>query len=413
MLPTDPKGELLEKASMLWRDSATLKRGLPQKSRIAVADVVISMNGYYSNLIEGHRTRPADIEAALARNFSNVPKERERQMLHFAHLEALRKAEESLTPETPITSPDYLCWLHGEIFSHLPEDFQSDQSSDKNARRVRPGEIRTEDVAVGRHLAPAHGSLGAMLQHFDRSYRNEVRDSPASLIAAAAAHQRLAWIHPFNDGNGRIARMVTHLWFIQAGAGGNGLWTLSRGLARSVDRYKDLLANADEKRMNDFDGRGRMSNRKLFEFCSYIIETSHDQVNYMSKALEIDRLADRLTGAILHKELAGELPKRSEKVIREALIKGEIARTDAATVMGVSPRTAQPVVQTLVQQGFLRSPSERGKLSVGFPTEICAFVFPELFPAGGDSKEPPAKSLPSPERIQSRRGNADGYSGRK
>jgi Fic family protein len=382
MLPSDSAGALLEKAGLLWRDSATLKGILPEPSRMAVADVVRSMNGYYSNLIEGHKTRPLDIEAALTRNFSNVPKERERQLLHYAHLETLRKAEESLTPETRVTSAEYLCWLHGEFFGHLPEEFLVVRTDDGKEHLVHPGRIRTENVAVGQHLAPAHESLGEMLERFDRAYRHEIRDSPSSLIAAAAAHHRLTWIHPFDDGNGRIARMLTHLWFIQAGAGGAGLWTLSRGLARNVDDYKSLLAGADEKRLSDFDGRGRMSDRKLFEFCVYLLDTARDQVDYMAKTLQIDTLADRLAAAVLYKEHSGELPKRSSKLVREALIKGRIARTEAATIMGVSPRTAQPVVQTLVKRGYLKSPSERGKLTVGFPTEICAFAFPELFLTG-------------------------------
>ncbi len=223
MLPSDPGSILLEKASLLWRDSATLKAILPEPSRAAVADVVRSMNGYYSNLIEGHKTRPLDIEAALTQNFSSTPKERECQLLHYAHLETLRKAEELLTPDTKITSAEYLCWLHGEFFSHLPAELLVFRAQDGKEYHVAPGNIRTHNVAVGQHLAPAHESLVGILERFDRAYRHEVRDAPASLVAAAAAHHRLTWIHPFDDGNGRIARLLTHLWFIQAGAGGAGL----------------------------------------------------------------------------------------------------------------------------------------------------------------------------------------------
>lgn len=382
MLPSDPGAILLEKAGLLWRDSATLKSILPGPSRAAVADVVRSMNGYYSNLIEGHKTRPLDIEAALTRNFSSAPKERERQFLHYAHLETLRKAEELLTPDTKITSSEYLCWLHGEFFGHLPGELLVFRAEDGKEYHVEPGKIRTHNVAVGQHLAPAHESLAGILERFDGAYQHEVRDAPNSLVAAVAAHHRLTWIHPFGDGNGRIARMLTHLWFIQAGAGGAGLWTLSRGLARGVEHYKSLLAKADEKRMGDFDGWGRMSDRRLFEFCAYLLDAGRDQVDYMAKTLQMETLSDRLAAAVLYKEHSGELPKRSSKLIREALIKGSLARTKASVIMDVSARTAQPIVRTLVKRGYLRSPSERGKLTVGFPTEICAFAFPELFPTG-------------------------------
>jgi hypothetical protein len=57
--------------------------------------------------------------------------------------------------------------------------------------------------------------------------------------------------------------MATHLWFKKAGASGSGLWTLSRGLARNLEEYRTRLSQADEKRMNEHDRRGRMSERKL------------------------------------------------------------------------------------------------------------------------------------------------------
>ncbi len=125
-----------------------------------------------------------------------------------------------------------------------------------------------------------------------------------------------------------------------------------------------------------------MSDRQLFAFCAWLLDTARDQVAYMAKTLQIETLAGRLAAAVLHKEHSGELPKRSSKLVREALIKGRLARTEASAIMGVSPRTAQPIVRTLVKRGYLQSPSERGKLAVGFPAEICAFAFPELFPTG-------------------------------
>ena len=257
MEPTIPSGnkeELVGVAQSVWRDSAALRGMLPEPSRKAVADVVRSMNGYYSNLIEGHKTRPADIEAALAHSFSKSPKERERQMLHAAHLDTLSLAEEGLSDDTPITSPEYMCWLHKEFFKRLPDGMRVVQTSDGKEYRFEPGAIREANVSVGAHLAPDSRSLGKMLQYFDHKYAPHISDSPESLIAACASHHRLVWIHPFDDGNGRIARMATHLWFKKAGAGGSGLWTLSRGLARNLEEYRTRLSQADEKRMNDYSG---------------------------------------------------------------------------------------------------------------------------------------------------------------
>lgn len=118
-------------------------------------------------------------------------------------------------------------------------------------------------MSVGRHLAPASKRLGDFLKRFTGFYGPLVTTKPDSLIAAAAAHHRLTWMHPFLDGNGRVARLFAHAWFAKAGVDGDGLWTISRGLARRKSDYQAALANADEKRVNDCDGRGCLSQRYL------------------------------------------------------------------------------------------------------------------------------------------------------
>ncbi|WP_407046050.1 Fic family protein [Mesorhizobium abyssinicae] len=65
------------------------------------------------------------------------------------------------------------------------------------------------------------------------------------IIACAAAHLRLAWIHPFLDGNGRIARLFSYAWLCELNVG-SSLWSVARGLARQVDEYKARLQAADE-----------------------------------------------------------------------------------------------------------------------------------------------------------------------
>jgi Fic family protein len=62
-----------------------------------------------------------------------------------------------------------------------------------------------------------------------------------TIIAAAAAHHWLLWIHPFLDGNGRVARLMSHAMLLEALDTG-GIWSIARGLARNVNSYKSHLA---------------------------------------------------------------------------------------------------------------------------------------------------------------------------
>ncbi len=77
-----------------------------------------------------------------------------------------------------------------------------------------------------------------------------------AVLAMAAAHHRLVWIHPFLDGNGRVARLMSHAMLLELLDTGS-LWSIARGLARNVQAYKTHLASCDMGRRNDLDGRAR------------------------------------------------------------------------------------------------------------------------------------------------------------
>ena len=63
------RAELQDLTVELAAASAGLRRSLPDGVVAALADLVRSMNCYYSNLIEGHDTHPVDIERALKDDF--------------------------------------------------------------------------------------------------------------------------------------------------------------------------------------------------------------------------------------------------------------------------------------------------------------------------------------------------------
>src|SRR5436305_942518 len=82
-----------------------------------------------------------------------------------------------------------------------------------------------------------HEALGSFLHRFALFYDPAKQHGVRPLIALAAAHHRLMWIHPFLDGNGRVARLFTDAYFLRSSVTGYGLWNVSRGLARQRDSY--------------------------------------------------------------------------------------------------------------------------------------------------------------------------------
>jgi Fic family protein len=181
-----------------------------------------------------------------------------------------------------------------------------------------------------------------------------------------------------------VARLFTQAWLVKAGIDSDGLWTISRGLARRKEDYEAALANADERRVNDYDGRGYLSQRHLGEFCEFFLGTAVDQVQFMQELLALDGMLNRIAGYAERRESARELPGGSALVLRELFLRGEIARGEVARIVGASPRTGQKVTGELLSQRLVTSSSPKGPLRPGFPADAAGYYFPNLYPAGAD-----------------------------
>src|SRR5579871_4233160 len=87
----EPTEAISDAVAELSAASATLGRTLNESTAAGLADVVRIMNTYYSNLIEGHNTRPRDIQRALAGEFDVDEKRRNLQFEAAAHVRVQRE----------------------------------------------------------------------------------------------------------------------------------------------------------------------------------------------------------------------------------------------------------------------------------------------------------------------------------
>jgi Fic family protein len=236
-------------------------------------------------------------------------------------------------------------------------------------------------VEVGKHIPPAHASLAGFLKRFEQVYEPRELGSVKKIMAAAAAHHRLAWIHPFLDGNGRVVRLFTQLYLLRADLDSNGLWALSRGLARKREEYYSALEAADMHRFNDYDGRGNLSQRGLDSFVDFILDVAIDQVGYMSRLLEVDGLLERLSQYVELLAARGQLDSSAKYVLGEVLLRGELSRSDIPRITGKPERTARRITQSLLKLELLTSESALGSLRLNLPMKSVPFIFPALYPA--------------------------------
>jgi Fic family protein len=377
---------LIGLAQELTEIDARLDSAIHKESARALSDLVRAMNCYYSNLIEGHHTLPAEIDRAMHQNFSGSPKESELQMLAFAHIKTTEWATSINIDEHGIQK--FILDAHKIFCDALPDSMLILEMADTGKIvRMVPGEIRANEVQVGQHVAPTFTSVEGFLGRYESVYSPVIAKAKKgglekleAIVVSMLAHHRLAWIHPFPDGNGRIARIVLDAMLKDSGVAGAALWSMSRGFAKSQREYKLHLADADKLRMGDLDGRGNLSEAMLAAFCEYGLRTAIDQVKFMSNMLALDTIEQR----VIHyfKNMRTDLRPESHLLYLEALARGGFERGEAPRITGLAERTARDVLSNLIKEGFLLSDTPKGRVRTGFPVKALGTFLPNLYPAG-------------------------------
>lgn len=374
---------LLDLVASLASASADLGRRLHPRSAASLADLVRIMNCYYSNLIEGHNTRPRDIEAALQGRLEEEDGRRNLQLEARAHIRLQEEIDRRFAagdlPEA--ASAVFIRSLHREFYRDAPDAMLVIRAHGRELR-MTPGEFRArpeEELEVGRHLPPSPERVADFMAYFQRRYRLEPLGQGARILALPAAHHRLNFIHPFLDGNGRVSRLVSHAMALEAGIGAHGLWSVSRGLARGLKsrgEYKRMMDHADMPRQGDLDGRGNLSRRALAEFTAWFLEVCLDQVRFMTAMFELDTLVGRLRA---YADRQGFRPEAAP-LLEQVLHRGEVPRGEAEVITGLRERAARSLLSSLVSDGILGSDTPKGPVSLRFPVGAVEVLFPSLFP---------------------------------
>lgn len=379
----EARGELLDLLSEIPAAAAVLGHRLHPATAASLADLVRVMNCYYSNLIEGHNTRPRDIERALADDFDADEPRRNLQIEARQHIQLQRDidrrhAEGSLPS---VTSTAFIRELHRDFYRGASEQMLRIKGADRSFQMV-PGELRSSaehDNAVGRHQPPSSAVVGPFMDYFERRFAQQKLGSAGRLLALAGAHHRLNYIHPFPDGNGRVSRLMSHAMALQSGIGAHGLWSISRGLARGLGsrtEYKSMMDHADTPRQGDLDGRGNLSLRALEEFTLWFLKVCLDQIRFMGDLFRLEELAERLSAYASVQGLRIE----AGKLLVEILHRGEIGRGDAEVITGLKERTSRDLLGQLLDDGILGSSSQKGPVSLRFPAKSLDVLFPRLYP---------------------------------
>ncbi len=376
LLPQSNLERLYALTQAITAATLSLRSAVNSITAVTLAKLLRAMNSYYSNKIEGHSTHPINIERGLKKDFSNKPDVAKLQRLAVAHIEAEEEIESWIKKDkdfSPFTYENILK-IHEALYRRLSSE---DRTVDKN-RIVLPGTLRDVDVTVGNHLAPKFDSIKDFISRFTQAYSG-VSSWDTQLIKIACAHHRLAWIHPFVDGNGRVARLVSHAALYKNFTG--GLWSVCRGLARTQKEYYLQLENADQPRRGDLDGRGNLTEEGLRNFCHYFLNVCLDQINFMSKMFDFNDMRKRIAALLIYRsELDKKVRREAELPLHYLFTSGQLSRSEFKQMTGLGDKVAQILLSHLISVGLVETESSLGPVRFGLPLDALRFYFPDLYP---------------------------------
>jgi Fic family protein len=379
LLPQQRVEALYLIAQQITECAHRLRTQLHPTTADTLAALLRSMNSYYSNKIEGHSTHPANIDRVLRQDFSNRPEIAKLQRLALAHIEAEKEIESWIREDINFSpfSAEGIQKIHGALYRRIPAE---DREIEKG-RVVVPGDFRHADVQVGRHVSPTFDTIPAFLARYEQVYGGSA-SWDRQLVKIASAHHRLVWVHPFMDGNGRVARLATQAALYRDFT--SGLWSVCRGLARTQEKYYVALANADSPRRGDLDGRGNLSDAGLSDFCHYFLNVCLDQVNFMHKMLSADGIRNRIRALIIFRsEQDKAIRREAELPLHYLFTAGPLSRLEFKQMTGLGDRVAQALLSRLLKTGLLESEQSKGPVRFGMPLDALQFYFPDLYPEAG------------------------------
>jgi Fic family protein len=366
---------------------AALNANIPEALREPMTYLLRYVNSFYSNRIEGNPTHPADILHAQEEGLANDSSD---DLLEIKqHVEVLTRLSSSDVSLDVVSTPEFLKEIHKSFYEGLPESFlEIKYPKTDEIIKLIPGEVRERNVKVGKHIPPDYSEISSYLRWFEQVFNPKKIHGIGKILAAAAAHHRFMWIHPFVDGNGRVGRLFTDNYMRCSALGGYGLWSMSRGFGRDTDAYYQALSYADSERQGDSDGRGILSDKGLLKFTEYFIQTALDQVKYFSALLEPKKLNERIDiyfemrsrGALMSAS-GDSLPIikiEARDIYKKLLYSGAQQRAELHKKLNISEGQVRTIITQMEKAGLARAPS-RQPVSLALSPSSIELLFPHLW----------------------------------
>jgi len=248
--------------------------------------------------------------------------------------EALNFIEENFNSK-PITRA-----FVSELHKHVVKDLNTEGSTS-------PGSYRTTNLRISGsdHIPPDFTIVNDLMEELFQ-FINKPCEEKYDLLKTAIAHHRFAWIHPFDNGNGRTARLFTYAMLIQQGFNFHKGRIINPTAVFCINRnaYYDALAKADGG--NDAG---------ILSWCEYMLGGLAREIEKIGSLADYEFLKDHILIPALHIASERQLITDMElKILTIAINKQVFQASDLSRIFkGKSPPEISRHIRRLREKKFI------------------------------------------------------------
>jgi Fic family protein len=289
---------------------------------------------HYSTMIEGNKLTPQEIIKTIKEQ-KELPGKKRDQYEILGYYAALDEVELLIRKKNLLTE-EVVKKIHALIMGG-------------GKRNVKPTPYRTVQNAIyesssGRivYLPPEPKDVPLLMKDLI-DWINKNPENLSCPLVAAMAHYQFATIHPYIDGNGRTARLLTTLILHACGYDLKGIYSLDEYYAKNLAAYYQALSIGPH---NYYMGREHADITSWLEYFFLGMVDSFERVK--NQALQASRQGIKDVAHVLRK-----LDSRQRNVLTLFQKHALITSIDVANVLNLQPRTARALCQKWVEEGFL------------------------------------------------------------
>jgi Fic family protein len=185
--------------------------GSPLKPPMAkeMASVYLARGLQATTAIEGNTLSTDEVREIVETGRADLPESRDYQQLEVRNvLDAIREIDSALQEGSALPiDRDRLCYLNKLVLEGIPDKPE-----------VVPGHLREHNVTAGPYRAPDWSEVPELVDQLVM-WLEKLRSATSAdsrpedrfvnaMLSAILAHLYIAWVHPFGNGNGRLARLI-------------------------------------------------------------------------------------------------------------------------------------------------------------------------------------------------------------